>query len=191
MSKELTEKLGLRREAFKLDDKDAVAEALLQTKTQMRSEVGRFSQAGVMLEESSSTIGGVFNEYLNYRGSIKRASQALGELKRRMETDDLLIWYSFCFFLSSVAFILSRRIGLITLLNWLLGWSYTLYASIVSFVPSLPEPLPHPPTVSNAALVRYSNLTANLTEFPAAIKNAQPAQPATLRNISQIPSDEL
>jgi len=88
---ELLSKLGPRRDAFKLDDKDAAAQALRETRLQMKSELDRLSQACSLLEESSTTMGGVFNEYLNYRGSLKRASQALTDLKRRMESDDMYV----------------------------------------------------------------------------------------------------
>lgn len=130
---ELLGRLGPRREAFKLDDKEATADGLRDVQRQMRSEFQRLTQTGSLLEESSSTIDSVNHEYLNYRVSIKRASAALSELKRRMESDDMYIWYSFCFFLSAVAFIVSRRLGLLTVLSWVANWLSHAITSLYSF----------------------------------------------------------
>jgi hypothetical protein len=124
-----------KREAFKLDDKDATAQALRETRQQFRSELERFAQAGSLLQESSNTIGYVFNEYLNYRGSLKKASQALSELKRRMETDDSYIWYSFLFFIAVVSFILSKRLGVLTIISWLVNWLFYIHSCITCFIP--------------------------------------------------------
>ena len=133
---ELLTRLGPKREGFKLDDKEATAQGLRDVTLQMKTEYQRLTQTGSLLEESSSTIDSVNNEYLNYRVSIKRAGAALSELKRRMESDDMYIWYSFCFFISVVAFIVSRRLGLLTVLSWVTNWvSYAL-----STIYSLTEP---------------------------------------------------
>lgn len=74
------------------------------------------------LVDSSGKISDVNKEYAdNYSGALKTASEAMTSLKRKIDTDDKFIWWSFIFFVAVCVFIILKRLMILSLSAWVLA----------------------------------------------------------------------
>ena len=171
---------GYRPNAKK-DDREAETRALLATKSQLQSELGRFNAAQAKLEESSSTIFGIHSEYLDFRVSLKKAGEAVVALRRRIESDDRWIWWSFLYFMTVVAWVVSRRIGLVWVLSWFMRFTTSFMGAVVPRWSS-------DAVVGNAA--HSSEVTALSSSIPPASYQPSLSQSAILNStLLLVPSD--
>lgn len=146
---------------------------MLQAKRDMQTELDRLRSTAVVLEESSRTIGTIKTTYDKYTTSLSKASRSLKQLKRRMENDDRMIYYSFIFFMVSAVYVFLKRVRVISLVRWLgmtgwIGaeWVYNTTSSredvvaIPSTIPVSPYPsTTHVPYMDHPSVTIFSPTT--------------------------------
>ncbi|EER17376.1 conserved hypothetical protein [Perkinsus marinus ATCC 50983] len=102
---------------------NGAAEKVMQRSVQqMRENVERMRLTEGALVDSSGKISDVNKEYAdNYSGALKTASEAMTSLKRKIDTDDKFIWWSFIFFIAVCVFIILKRLMIFSLSAWVLA----------------------------------------------------------------------
>lgn len=125
--------------AMKSKDENDQAEvaSLLRSRDRMHETFGRMAAAGDGLEKSSSRISDTQDAYNTYSIKLASASKALGHLKKKTEEDSKYIWWSFIFFMITVAYIVLRRLKVFRIIfagaSWT-WWSGVLVADVVQSV---------------------------------------------------------
>lgn len=87
-----------------------VKESLRRVKANLESELGRTSAANDVLMKSTQTLINGSNELSGYRSTLSQGAKKISVLERRKRRDFYLMLLGWCIFLSTVLFILYRRI---------------------------------------------------------------------------------
>eukprot|EP00405_Crypthecodinium_cohnii_P029981 CAMPEP_0206498356 /NCGR_PEP_ID=MMETSP0324_2-20121206/50923_1 /ASSEMBLY_ACC=CAM_ASM_000836 /TAXON_ID=2866 /ORGANISM="Crypthecodinium cohnii, Strain Seligo" /LENGTH=147 /DNA_ID=CAMNT_0053984483 /DNA_START=43 /DNA_END=482 /DNA_ORIENTATION=+ len=106
------------------EDQQAAYRALTQARNDMGQTLGHFQEVQQRLNETSQTFDATKRQYDDFDFKMKSASQLLGQLKRRTEQDSKYIWWSFCFFLSVVAYIVLKRMRVFRMMHFGASWTY-------------------------------------------------------------------
>ena len=92
---------------------------LMQAHSEMANELQRMRVTASVIEDSSKTIHSIDSRYNDYRNAINSAGRALKELKKKMESDDRYIYFSFLFFIFTAGWIFMKRVGIVRVVQWL------------------------------------------------------------------------
>lgn len=76
------------------------------------------------MDDSSRGIRKVKDQYGTYSDKLRSASQVLGHLKRKTEEDSRYIWWSFCYFVSVVVYIMLKRMKVFKLMYAGAAWTW-------------------------------------------------------------------
>jgi len=122
--------------------------ALAQGLEQLRGTQSFMTEVGSELSKSSAGISIIKDRYSTYADVLDSASKVLGQLKTKTESDSTYIWWSFCFFMSVVTYIVLRRMKVFKIIffgansTWWVGstfggWLRDIVESIVSLMDRL------------------------------------------------------
>jgi hypothetical protein len=99
---------------------------LSEARREMQSELQKMRVTADVIESSSKTLGTVHGRYITYKEKLASAGDALRALKRRMETDDKYIYWSYMFFLSVSGYIVLKRFRILSVVYWFLVKTFAL-----------------------------------------------------------------
>lgn len=106
---------------------------LLQAHSEMANELQRMRVTASVIEDSSKTIHSIDSRYNDYRNAINSAGKALKQLRKKMESDDRYIYFSFLFFIFTAGWIFMKRIGILRMVHWLAAQGFYGASYIADF----------------------------------------------------------
>lgn len=77
---------------------------------------------------------GIKDRYNTYADVLDSARQVLGQLKTKTESDTTYIWWSFCFFMAVVAYIVLKRLKVFRVIIFSASWTWWGGESVVGFL---------------------------------------------------------
>jgi hypothetical protein len=102
------------------DDKLKTDIALMNTKFSLQSELDRMVATENVLNMSSQGIAEVNSKYGAVGELINSAGGKLKRISERAARDDRMVWLAFLYFLTCVAVVLLRRVGILFLARTLI-----------------------------------------------------------------------
>lgn len=122
---------------------------LLQARSEMEAELFRLRSTAVVISDTSGTIQSINSQYGVYRSKLTSAANALKGLKKKMESDDKYIYWSYVFFLFTAVWIFLKRVKVIGITQWLVksgyygtSWIVDLLGGSESVPSTIPSSLP-------------------------------------------------
>ncbi|XP_020085563.1 uncharacterized protein LOC109708293 [Ananas comosus] len=94
---------------------ESITESLRRTRQLMVQEVERSSSTLATFEESTSVLRKAESEYKGHRSLLMRTRRLLSTMQRQDVIDRVILVIGFLIFLSVVLYVVSKRIGLLTL----------------------------------------------------------------------------
>lgn len=82
-----------------------------RTRSLLMRELQRVGRVNEVLREDAEKLRDVSGEYANYAASLKTSSALVANMKRRDQTDNMLLGLGLAFFFLVVLYILRRRLG--------------------------------------------------------------------------------
>ncbi|ORX76882.1 Sec20-domain-containing protein [Anaeromyces robustus] len=99
---------------------EELTDTLRQAVQMLTEEVQKSSQTSKLLDDSTSTLSKTTEEYKKYGNTLNSSKKIVRSLKRRDLTDKILLTLGLLFFVSTVLYIISKRIWIPKLVTNLL-----------------------------------------------------------------------
>lgn len=151
---------------------------LLQARSEMEAELFRLRSTAVVISDTSGAIQSINSQYGVYRAKLASAANALKGLKKKMESDDKYIYWSYGFFLFTAVWIFLKRVKIIGITQWFIKSGYYGTSWIVDSLgglESVPSTIPSSPP--STVPITYTTAMENATRAVAIVRTLSSTTP--------------